>query len=111
MSDTTFKSTGFQHLDAKINRAIEQSFKEGFDAGIAHQKKAAPPPKARELAKQLEAARDAAAEAFDAALLAFGQVQEQLVALAHERDALKAQLDGEHAMHALTLATLAEAAR
>ena len=56
MSDLpTFKSTGFQHLDASIERAIEQAYKLGFDAGIEHQRKASPPPKARELAKQLEA--------------------------------------------------------
>lgn len=83
-----FKSTGFQHLDATIDRALEKAYKLGFDAGVEHQKKAAPPPKARELAKQLEAARDAAAEAFDAALTAFGQVQEQLAAVTAERDDL-----------------------
>lgn len=56
MSDLpTFKSTGFQHLDAKIERSLEQAYKLGFDDGIKHQKAAAPPPKARELAKQLEA--------------------------------------------------------
>lgn len=87
-----FKSTGFQHLDATIDRALEKAYKLGFDAGVEHQKKAAPPPKARELAKQLEAARDAAAEAFDAALTAFGQVQEQLAAVTAERDELRALL-------------------
>ena len=135
MSDLpTFQSTGFQHLDAKIERALEQAYRLGFDAGIEHQKKAAaPPPKARELAKQLnamreraeraeeriasvsgvtredlakreyergvaegaqqlEAARDAAAEAFDAALTAFGQVQERLAAVTAERDELRALL-------------------
>lgn len=50
-----FKSTGFQHLDASIERALEQAYKLGFDAGIEHQKQASPPPKARELKKQLEA--------------------------------------------------------
>ena len=86
-----FKSTGFQHLDATIDRALEKAFKAGFDAGVEHQKKAAPPPKARELAKQLEAARDAAAEAFDAALTAFGQVQEQLAAVTAGGDELRAR--------------------
>lgn len=83
-----FQSTGFQHLDARIERAIEQAYKLGFDAGIEHQKQASPPPKARELAKQLDAARDAASEALDAALQAFAQLQEQLIALTAERDAL-----------------------
>ena len=93
MSDLpTFQSTGFQHLDAKIERALEQAYRLGFDDGIKHQKQAAPPPKARELAKQLEAARDAAAEAFDAALTAFGQVQERLAAVTAERDELRALL-------------------
>ena len=82
-----FKSTGFH---ATIDRALEKAYKAGFDAGIKHQKQAAPPPKARELAKQLEAARDAAAEAFDAALQAFGQVQEQLAVVTAERDELRA---------------------
>lgn len=116
-----------------VTRALENAYKVGFDAGIEHQKKAAPPPKARELAKQLnamreraeraeeriasvsgvtredlakreyergvaegaqqlEAARDAAAEAFDAALTAFGQVQERLAAVTAERDELRALL-------------------
>ena len=94
MSDLpTFKSTGFQHLDASIERAIEQAYKLGFDAGIEHQRKASPPPKARELAKQLDAARDAGAEAFDAALQAFAQLQEQLVALTAERDERRALVE------------------
>lgn len=77
---------------SELERELELAFKRGFDAGIEHQKKAAPPPKARELAKQLEAARDAAAEAFDAALTAFAQVQEQLAAVTAEREELRALL-------------------
>lgn len=37
----------------------EKKFKEGFDAGMAYQKKANPPPKARDLAKQLDEGRAA----------------------------------------------------
>lgn len=86
-------STGIPKVDEAITRGLEQAYKCGFDAGIEHQRKAAPPPKARELAKQLDAARDAAAEALDAALLAFGQVQEQLAAVTAERDALRALVE------------------
>lgn len=35
-----------------LTRAEELAYKRGFDAGIAHQKKADPPPKAREMKKQ-----------------------------------------------------------
>lgn len=37
----------------------ERKYKEGFDAGVAYQKKADPPPKARDLGKQLMEEREA----------------------------------------------------
>ena len=86
MSDLpTFKSTGFQHLDASIERAIEQAYKLGFDAGIKHQKAAAPPPKARELAKQLEAMRERAEAAEARIAEVSGVTREQLAKREYER--------------------------
>lgn len=37
----------------------ERKFKEGFDAGMVYQRKANPPPKARDLAKRLDEGRAA----------------------------------------------------
>jgi len=38
-----------------VSRELELEYKRGFDAGVKHQREAAPPPKAREMKKQLEA--------------------------------------------------------
>ena len=86
MSDIpTFKSTGFQHLDAKIERSLEQAYKLGFDDGIKHQKAAAPPPKARELAKQLEAMRERAESAEARIAEVSGVTREALARREYER--------------------------
>ncbi|MFZ5440487.1 MAG: hypothetical protein ACOZQL_10790 [Myxococcota bacterium] len=41
-----------------MSREEELAYKRGFDAGSEHQKKSDPPPKARDLQKQLEKVRD-----------------------------------------------------
>lgn len=40
-------------VDQPTERLREAAYKAGFDTGVAYQKKADPPPKARELGKQL----------------------------------------------------------
>ncbi len=42
-------AAGFGGIEGAIKRGVEEAFKRGFDAGVAHQKKADPPPKAKQL--------------------------------------------------------------
>jgi len=42
-------------VESAVRRGIEEAYKRGFDAGVQHQREAAPPLRARELKKQLDA--------------------------------------------------------